>query len=244
VNAVRAVLFDAGFTLLRADPPVEEVYRESFARDGCGAARDALHLALGKTWSEIRDVTSPNRYGGATGERGFWEVFVRRTRFHLDGGAVSDACFSGLVEHFLQPGSWRVYPDVFPVLESLRGLGYPLAIVSNWDSTLAPLLEAHRLASHFDQILISASEKTAKPHPEIFHRACRRLELEPEEALHVGDSIEEDYDAAKSAGLSAVLLDRDGRHPEVPDRISSLEELPGIVAKMTNGHISRSLPTA
>jgi putative hydrolase of the HAD superfamily len=119
-----------------------------------------------------------------------------------------------------------VYADVVPALAALREEGIPLAIVSNWDSSLANLLEAHGLTRAFSAILISAVEKSAKPHPEIFHRACARLGVAPGDALHVGDSLEEDYGAARSAGLRALLLDREGRHGDVEDRIATLAELP------------------
>ena len=223
---IRGVLFDAGATLLHADPPVEQVYFEAFARDGARCSPGDLAAALESTWREIRERGLPNRFGGASGERGFWEAFVRRARHHLDGGALSDRCFSELVAHFVLPGSWSVYPDVAPALSSLRERGFRLAIVSNWDSTLAGLLEAHGLEDSFSAILISAVEKAAKPHAEIFHRACARLGLRADEALHVGDSLEEDYRGARAAGLSAILLDRDGRHADVAERIASLEDLP------------------
>jgi FMN phosphatase YigB (HAD superfamily) len=45
----------------------------------------------------------------------------------------------------------------------------------------------------------------------------------------VGDSVAEDFEGARGAGLSALLLDRQGRHPEIVDRIASLAELPGRV---------------
>jgi hypothetical protein len=35
---------------------------------------------------------------------------------------------------------------------------------------------------------------------------------------------------ARAAGLSALLLDREDRHPEIPDRIRSLAELPARLA--------------
>jgi len=227
---IRAVTFDAGATLLRADPPVEEVYFREFTRDGAAGGKAELASALAKTWKEIRDRKRDDRYEGPAGERGFWETFVGRARRHFDGGALSGESFERLVTHFLRPDSWAVYADVPGTLARLEGDGFPLAIVSNWDSTLGALLEAHALADRFAAVLISGVEKAAKPHPEIFLRAASRLGLAPGEILHVGDSLEEDYAAAKAAGLSAILLDRDDRHPGVADRIRSLDELPGRLA--------------
>ena len=222
---IRAVSFDAGFTLLRADPPVEEVYLREFARDGARGGKAELGTALARTWKEVRDRKLLDRYSGPTGERGFWEMFVERARHHFDGGRLSPECFGRLVEHFLRPGSWALYPDVLPALDTLRERGIPVAIVSNWDSTLTGLLESHGLAARFSAILVSAVEKAGKPHPEIFRRAAERIGVAPRELLHVGDSLEEDFEAARAAGLSALLLDRDGRHPEIAERVRSLDEV-------------------
>ena len=74
---------------------------------------------------------------------------------------------------------------------------------------------------------MSAIEETGKPQPEIFLRTCRRLGVAPAEALHVGDSLREDYEGARAAGLRALLLDRAAAHEGLPDRIASLAEIPG-----------------
>jgi len=227
---IRAVSFDAGFTLLHPHPPVEEVYLREFVRDGATGGEAEMRAALVRTWKEIRERQLVDRYDGPTGERGFWAVFVERARHHFDGGRLSPECFERLVAHFVEPGSWSLYPDVLPALDLLAERGVPLAIVSNWDSSLAPLLEAHAIGRRFSAILVSAVEKSGKPHPEIFRRACERLGVAEAETIHVGDSLEEDWAAARSAGLSAILLDREDRHPEIADRILSLTELPGRVA--------------
>jgi putative hydrolase of the HAD superfamily len=243
-SLIRAVSFDAGFTLLRPDPPVEEVYLREFARDGAAGGEPELRAALARTWKEIRDRRLVDRYSGPTGERGFWELFVERARFHFDGGSLSSACFERLVEHFIRPEAWTVYPDVVPALDELRRRGLPLAIVSNWDSTLGGLLEAHGLASRFSAVLISAVEKSGKPHPEMFRRAAERLGVGPGELMHVGDSPDEDYAAASDAGFPALLLDRDNRHLEIAERIRSLSELaPRLLGARRRGAETETLPS-
>ncbi len=99
--------------------------------------------------------------------------------------------------------------------------------MSNWDSHLPALLADLGLAPRFEAVLVSSIERTGKPDPEIFHRACRRLGVEPGHSLHVGDSPREDYEGARRAGLAALLLDRSGRHEGAPDRIRSLSEVAG-----------------
>jgi putative hydrolase of the HAD superfamily len=181
---------------------------------------------LGDSWLEVQRATVSDRYGGVTGEPEFWRRFLAGVRRRLDGGRVSEETFARLAAHFRDPASWAVYDDVAATLDRLAAEGLPLAIVSNWDSQLPGLLTDLELAPRFDAILVSAIEETGKPDPEIFRRACARLGVPASEALHIGDSPREDYEAARSAGLQALLLDRAGRHGGAPDRIASLSELP------------------
>ena len=222
---IRAVFFDAGATLVHPNPPVEEIYARELAADGCAPAPQALARALGQAWEDVRRENAPNRYGGVRGEEAFWRAFLGRVRGSLDGGSVSEAAFGRLARHFRDPASWAVYPDVIGTLDALRKRGFALAVVSNWDSHLPRLLDALGLASRFSTLAVSAIEETGKPDPEIFHRACARVDVTPAEALHVGDSFAEDYEGARAAGLAALLLDRHGRYRDVPDRIASLEDL-------------------
>lgn len=223
---IRAVLFDAGATLIHPEPPVEAVYAREFAVDGARFGEDDFGRALARAWEEVQANPHADRYGGVRGEPEFWRAFLNRVRSFLDGGSVSPAAFDRLAKHFRDPGAWAVYADVLPVLEELSRKGLPLAIVSNWDSYLPTLLAALGLQKFFPVVAVSAIEETGKPHPEIFHRACRRLDVRPTEALHVGDSVVDDLEGARFAGLSALLLDRQNRHVEIADRITSLAELP------------------
>lgn len=222
---IRAVLFDAGATLVHPDPPVEEVYARELAADGCGASREEVARALGLAWDEVRLDGAANRYGGVKGEGAFWRAFLDRVRGSLDGGRMSEEAFGRLARHFRDPGSWAIYYDVAPTLDALAARGFSLAVVSNWDSHLPSLLEALDLGRRFATLAVSAIEETGKPGAAIFHRACARVGVAPAEALHVGDSLAEDYEGARAAGLAALLLDRHGLHPDVADRIASLEEL-------------------
>ena len=54
------VFLDAGDTLLRAEPPVEHVYREAFARHGVAVEEEAVHAAAHATW---RDVATARERG-------------------------------------------------------------------------------------------------------------------------------------------------------------------------------------
>jgi putative hydrolase of the HAD superfamily len=68
------------------------------------------------------------------------------------------------------------------------------------------------IAEAFDTVTISSLAHAAKPAPKIFQLALEKHAVDPEEALHVGDSVRDDVEGATKAGLHAVLLDRQGAH--------------------------------
>ncbi len=230
---IRAVLFDAGATLVHPDPPVEAIYAREFAADGARFTDEELAHALTRAWEEVHAMPPGDRYGGARGEAGFWAAFLNRVRSLLDGGVLSPAGFERLARHFRNASAWAVYDDVVPTLEELSRREKKLAVVSNWDSYLPKLLAALGLDRFFSVVSVSALEATSKPDPEIFLRTCRRLEVAPAEALHVGDSVAEDLAGARAAGLSGLLLDRGDAHREIADRIRSLAEIPALVGGLS-----------
>jgi len=223
---IRAVFFDAGATLIHPDPPVEEVYAREFSGGEVRFSSEELTRALTRAWEEVHANPSPDRYGGVRGEPEFWKTFLKRVRGHLDGGDVSAEVFARLAAHFGDPSSWRIYEDVPATLQALEDAGYALAVVSNWDSQLPRLLDALGLTPRFAAVSVSSIERSGKPGAEIFHRTCAKIGVGQAEALHVGDSLIEDYQAARAAGLGALLLDRTGRFDGHPDRIRTLAEIP------------------
>ena len=60
---------------------------------------------------------------------------------------------------------------------------------------------------YFDLCVDSLRVGYAKPDPRIFSEAVGRLEVEPAEAVYVGDSYAQDVAGARDAGLRGVLYD-------------------------------------
>ena len=101
------------------------------------------------------------------------------------------------------------YSDAEPALVALRAKDLKLIVVSNWDISLSSVLENCGLASLLDAALSSAEAGSRKPEPGIFATALELAGCEPAEALHVGDTAEEDCEGARAAGIRALLLDRE-----------------------------------
>jgi putative hydrolase of the HAD superfamily len=227
LKQIRAVFLDAGDTLLRAEPPVESVYCEAFARHGVAVDEECVHAAAHATWRDVAAARErgEERWGGAGGEAGFWRRFVGTVFSRVGGGALPEPLLAELVAHFGEERHWALDPEALPVLAALRAAGLRLAIVSNWDSSLPPLLERLGLAAAVDAVVVSALVGVSKPARGIFDEAVRQAGVAHAEALHVGDSLTDDYHGARDAGLSALLLDRRGRAREGVEAISSLGEI-------------------
>jgi len=105
---------------------------------------------------------------------------------------------------------FRAFPDARPALGELRGMGLRLVCVSNWDFSLPEVLQRVGLAGALDGVVTSAAVGARKPEPRIFDAALELAGCPADEALHVGDTPEEDLEGARAAGVRALLIDREG----------------------------------
>jgi HAD superfamily hydrolase (TIGR01509 family) len=91
-------------------------------------------------------------------------------------------------------------PGVPEALERLAAHGLALAVVANWDVSLAEHLHALGLDRRLTAVVTSAEAGAPKPDPRIFELALERLGVPPERALHVGDSPA-DEEGARATGM-------------------------------------------
>jgi HAD superfamily hydrolase (TIGR01509 family) len=149
---------------------------------------------------------------------------------------VPPALMTALIDAYARP-ILVVPPAVddgaLAALETLRGEGYTLALVSNIMRTpgamLRRLLEHFRLLGYFAHATFSDEVGIRKPDPEIFRMTLRAVGGEPESAVHVGDDAILDVQGARAAGMRVIQVISSGRAPGRlrPDlTISRLAELP------------------
>ena len=163
-------------------------------------------------------------------EREWWYALVRDVFGNLGEFDDFDAFFHELYDLFARAECWRLFDDTVPVLQELSRRGLRLGIISNWDHRLFSIVEQLGLASYFEQVTASSSIGSAKPGKKIFEAALLAMKASPEESLHVGDSLGDDFHGASRAGLSAVLLDRHGKAYNNVTRIKTLHYLPALLA--------------
>jgi putative hydrolase of the HAD superfamily len=219
MNHIEAVTFDAGGTLIEPWPSVGEVYA-SVAREfgiDCSAAR--LNAQFVNAWTTRT---------GFKYSRDEWHDVVRHS--FLGISEVSPQLFDAIYDRFAQSDAWLIYDDVIPTLQTLESMGVKLAVISNWDDRLIPLLEKLGLATYFDEIVVSALHGAHKPEPGIFHHTAERLNVPIGHLLHIGDSVREDLEGALAAGASALRIRRSGSEQRL--EIQSLSIAPDVIRKI------------
>ena len=221
-TGIRAVTFDVGGTLITPWPSVGHIYAEVAKQHGSKVSPEALNKQFRLAWK---------RKQGFTHKREQWQSLVNETFAGALTTPPSDEFFAHLYDQFGRAGAWRVFDDVLPVLKGLKVRGFKLAVLSNWDERLRPLLRELGLSGFFDAFAISMEVGQPKPAKAIFEFAQAQLGIPDQAILHVGDTTEEDIIGAHSAGFSALLLDRNAARTSGNEILGSLEDLPSLLEK-------------
>ena len=89
------------------------------------------------------------------------------------------------------------------------------------------MLERAGLGALVDATVTSAQCGAAKPDRAVFERALRVAGVAAGDALHAGDSLREDVEGARAAGIEPVLVAREGGAVAPPGvrTVRSLTEL-------------------
>ena len=212
---IKVVFFDAAGTLFRVKGSVGDVYLQYATKYGVPRLPDmvtkvnqAFKDAFRQAPPPIFAVEQPEKLKQC--ERLWWFDIVHAVFYRVGMFEGFDDYFEEVYEAFSRAEAWDLYPEVPEVLQQLRSQGYELGVISNFDTRFFEIIRALRLEHFFDSITISSLAGSAKPSPQIFQHALDQHVVEPEEAMHVGDDPKEDFEGATHAGLSGILLDRDG----------------------------------
>lgn len=222
---IRAVLVDALGTLVHMEPAAPRL-------QGSLRTRLDLDLPLDRCDAAMRAEMS---YYGANCARASDDAALAALRLEC-ADVLADVLAAGpngaeLLPCLTDAVAFAAFPDAAPSLEALASQGRRLAVVSNWDVSLPPLLVRLGLATHLEAVVHSAGVGASKPDPRPFLVALERLGLSPDECVHVGDDPVNDGEGAAAAGLRAILLDRHGE-AEPGVQVRSLEEVPALLDQL------------
>lgn len=204
---LKAVLFDWGHTLM------DFVWDEELVANGQRAGLEALGRndlpdaeLLG---AHFREHYEPLFWAPGTIEELEYPGLVRRLLADFDVEVTDDELNRFLeAEHAAWDPARQLGAHTHALLDSLRDRGLKTGLVSNafdpgW--LLHRDLEQMGLGERLDVAVFSSEVGRRKPDESIFRAALRALEVEPEEALFVGDRRYEDVRGAKELGMTTVL---------------------------------------
>ncbi|MEG3929107.1 MULTISPECIES: HAD-IA family hydrolase [unclassified Microcoleus] len=236
----KVIFLDAAGTLFDVRGSVGEVYGKLANSFGVTVKSEELNAAFFQSFASASPMAFPGIEAAKIPQLEFeWWQTVSAKAFQIAGvfNQFSDfpKFFAELYAHFATAEPWFVYPDVLPALNKWQQQGIELAVVSNFDSRLYPVLKALNLAQYFTSVTISTEVGAAKPQSQIFTAALQKHNCIAEKVLHIGDSFKADYCGAKKAGLNAIWLNREqekvesGKLPLTETKIEQFSSLDFII---------------
>jgi putative hydrolase of the HAD superfamily len=237
---LKFVFFDFFNTLVRYDPPPEQLHRNALNELGLDAdtnvLRRAIALAEHYFYEENRKYTVMKR---PLAEQ--QEVMLRYEEKVLEeAGIPGGRTLAQQVDHRIQfvgrKASFALFDDAISSLAAVRSLKLKTGLISNIPQEKLPVLDILGLAPLLDVTVTPYDAGADKPDPAIFRAALRKAGVEASEAIHVGDQHFIDVEGALGAGLGAILLDRPGILPNYRTcpRVSSLSEVPALLSAILN----------
>ncbi|MGI5835613.1 MAG: HAD family hydrolase [Chloroflexota bacterium] len=222
IPAIRAVLFDAGDTLIQMPRNPALTLQEVCRQWGLVVSLEDAGRAYRRSerYYSLHYLT----YKGDLGE--FWRRFHGEALLSLGIDDPTGEQADYLSHVFGKEGVWAAFPEAASVCQQLQTMGMKLAVVSNGPNNTSDLLAQCGLLHYFDLVVASQALGIQKPDPRIFSFALDRLGVSPQEALFVGDLYEVDVVGARAAGIDAVMIDRHGKITQADcPIISSLDRL-------------------
>ncbi len=146
----------------------------------------------------------------------FYEIFLSRlSELKLSADEIENIA-KDLV---FNPKKYVFYDDALSVIPELKKK-YKLAIVSDAWPSLLDVYEENNMTSYFDSVVISSFIGTSKPDSKMYNTALQELNVEPEEAIFVDDSLKNCM-GALAVGINTVLLCRN-KQAHLKEKIKSI----------------------
>jgi putative hydrolase of the HAD superfamily len=208
---MRVILFDAAGTLFQIKGSVGQVYLDHARRYGVSISAEALQQAFRRAFSDAPPLafSLTDATGIKACERLWWFDVVHNVFYRVGMFEGFDQYFDDVFAYFAASEAWELYPETVPTLQALEERGKELGIVSNFDSRLYEILVGLGIDRFFESVTLSSFAGAAKPSPQIFLRALAKHGAVPEEAWHIGDSLQEDVHGARAAGVKPIFLQRE-----------------------------------
>lgn len=232
---VKAIFFDIYGTVAGFSPSRYEIQSEVCARFGIEVTPSGIiaGYALADEYMTQQNATLPVRLRNLADKEKFFAEYERTILNRAGIPVTTDQAL--LIWRAIRETKYRLalFEDVIPTLENLTDLGLVTGIITNIDRDGNELVDSLGLSDHLDVIVTSREVGYEKPSPRIFLEALKRAAVIAQDAIHVGDQPESDVNGAISVGITPVLIDRDGNHPDF-DLCNRVTTLSGVRSLLGN----------
>ncbi|HCE3245043.1 HAD-IA family hydrolase [Vibrio parahaemolyticus] len=138
---------------------------------------------------------------------GLIQTILAENGIHIDAEQAQQA------QHYFDSarmGAFTFFPGVKEMLTDLRK-HYKLVVITNGPIfSQHPKLKATQMDEWVDHIIVGGEEPEEKPAASIFQKALNLVDVKPEEALHIGDSLAADIAGANNMGILSVWVNPTG----------------------------------
>jgi putative hydrolase of the HAD superfamily len=116
------------------------------------------------------------------------------------------------IEHAVQTyfkytaDSVKLRPHAIEVLTHLKADGYKTGLITDCSASIPRIFSDIAFAPLIDVAIFSCSAGIQKPDPRIYRLAVKRLAVEPEACLYIGDGDDNELTGAVNVGMHAVLI--------------------------------------
>lgn len=169
----------------------------------------------------------PNFGSKSIGYEKWWTRLVTQVLSEASRNKISQSDLENVAKNLIRKYEteecWGKFNKTDELIGAIRKENKVLGVISNFDPRLHNLLTRMDLLD-FHFVLTSYEAKVEKPKYEIFQLAAKQASciiyppvfteivevIKPEEALHIGNERENDYEGARKAGYSSVLITENG----------------------------------
>ncbi|EHK5109754.1 TPA: HAD-IA family hydrolase [Vibrio parahaemolyticus] len=138
---------------------------------------------------------------------GLIQTILAENGIHIDAEQAQQA------QHYFDSarmGAFTFFPGIKEMLTDLRK-HYKLVVITNGPIfSQHPKLKATQMNEWVDHIIVGGEEPEEKPAASIFQKALNLVDVKPEEALHIGDSLAADIAGANNMGILSVWVNATG----------------------------------
>ncbi len=227
----KGILFDMFDTLMMIEqnhqfyiPSLKNTYK-ILKNNGINASFSDFFDAYTKARTELYEKADANNEEPHFNERIVKALELLGYNYSKDNPIVKNATFAFCKEFMKYV---RIDKNAKKVLRKLNEK-YQLGIVSNFaiPECVEKLLQDNGITDLFNVVVVSGAINKRKPSPEIFETAIEALNLNVEDVMFVGDTLEADIKGANEVGMKTIFIERRIQKDDIlPDiKIKNLEEL-------------------